>query len=290
MTGAPPPLFDRPLQRRNLARAVTTRPAFLAADLATEISARLDLILRDFDTILVHGFAAPAIAETLRKRGGTVLAASPVPEPGVDLVHDADALPLASESVGLIVSVLTLQSAGDLPGALIQMRRALKPDGLLLACLFAGSTLAELRQAWLSAESERTGGASPRVTPFADLSDLAGLLQRAGLALPVADSDRTILRYSDALALMREIKALGFGHALSARSRRPVTRALLAEAAARYDRDNAGPDGKVSATVDIAWLAAWAPHPSQQQPLRPGSAKSRLADALNTQEMPVKRD
>ncbi|MGE0007339.1 MAG: hypothetical protein AB7S92_17330 [Parvibaculaceae bacterium] len=166
---------------------------------------------------------------------------------------------------------------------------ALKPDGLFLAALFAGRTLVELREAWLAAEAELTGGASLRVAPFADMRDLGALLQRAGFALPAVDVDVTTVRYRDALALMREIKALGFQHALAERSRRPVTASLLACAAAHYDRRHGDADGRVRATVETAWLIGWAPHPSQQQPLRPGSARARLADALRTREVPLRR-
>jgi hypothetical protein len=173
---------------------------------------------------------------------------------------------------------------------LIALRRALQPDGVLLACLFAGDTLCELRAAWLAAEAALRGGASPRVAPFAELRDLGSLLQRAGYALPVADIDHLVLRYPSALALMAEIRQSGLGAALQARSRRPVTASLLAAAAEYYERNFSDPDGRVRATVDIAWLTGWAPHHSQPRPLAPGSAKKRLADALGTRERPLSRD
>jgi SAM-dependent methyltransferase len=193
-------------------------------------------------------------------------------------------LPLAAESLDAVFSILDLQTINDVPGALVQMRRALRPDGLFLACLFAGDTLTELRQSWLEAEARLTGGASPRVAPMIDVRELGSLLQRAGFALPVADLDRTIVRYADAIALIHEIHALGLSNVLTGRSRQPVTKALLSEAAAIYRRRFADADGRIRATVEVAWATAWSPHESQQQPLKPGSARMRLADALKTGE------
>jgi hypothetical protein len=189
-----------------------------------------------------------------------------------------------------VISLFSLNSVNDVPGSLAQFRVALKPDGLFLAGLFAGRTLIELREAWLAAEAELKGGASLRTAPFADIRDLGSLLQRAGFAMPAVDVDMTTIRYKDALALMREIKALGLQHALNQRSRRPVTASLLARAAAFYDAHYADADGRVRATVETAWLIGWAPHASQPQPLRPGSAKQRLADALKVEEVKLKRD
>ena len=287
-----PPLFDRQLQRRHRRRRRSLRPAFLEEMLIAEIGQRLGDVLREFETALVFGYGAAGVAASLRgkQRFGTVIAAASVEDTGIDVVLDEEAFPFAPASLSIIVSLLTLQGVNDLPGALVQMRQSLRPDGLLIACLFAGGTLGELRRAWLAAESTKSGGASPRVAPFADLRDLGGLLQRAGFALPVADADRTVLRYPGALALMREIKALGFGHALAARTRQAVTPGLLAAAASQYDRDNADADGKIRASVEVAWLTGWAPHDSQQKPLRPGSAAQRLADALKTREQPLDRE
>jgi NADH dehydrogenase [ubiquinone] 1 alpha subcomplex assembly factor 5 len=182
------------------------------------------------------------------------------------------------------VSGLRLQLVNDLPGALVQIRRALKPDGLLLAALLGGNTLVELRTALLAAEEELEGGVSPRVAPFADVRDLGALLQRAGFALPVVDSDTVTVTYADPLALMRELKAMGAGNALVARKRLPLRRATLMRAVAIY-RDRFGlPGGRVPATFEIVTLTGWAPHESQQKPLQPGSARTRLADALGTRE------
>jgi SAM-dependent methyltransferase len=292
VTDVSPRLFDTSLARARLARAAPQSLAFLADAVVNEIGERIDLVVRHFKSTVVHRIGAEATAQrlALTARFGNVLVAGAHPSSPGDLMFDPEALPFAPNSLDCMVSLLTLQGVNDLPGALIQMRRALRPDGLLLACLFAATTLGELRSAWLEAESHAAGGVSPRVSPFADLRELGALLQRAGFALPVADSDRTIVRYPDALSLMREIKLLGFGNCLVGRSRRLVTRKLLLDAATAYERDFSDADGKVRATVEVAWLTAWSPHESQQQPLKPGSAKARLADALNTTEKRLPRD
>jgi hypothetical protein len=168
---------------------------------------------------------------------------------------------------------------------LVQIRRALKPDGLFLAALLAGATLTELRQSFAAAESEIEGGVSPRVAPFADLRDLGALMQRAGFALPVADADRLTARYDSALALMRDLRRMGATNALVERRRTPLRRATLMRMAEIYAGRFADADGRVRATFEIVWLSGWAPHPSQQQPLKPGTAKTRLADALGTREI-----
>jgi SAM-dependent methyltransferase len=291
MSSGVPQIFDSALRRRHLARA-GARPAFYAQTLAAEIESRLALILRDFKTTLLFGPAAGEIRENLAAthRLGHIVTASPAPGPGVDLVFEDEASPLAEASFDCIINLFSLNSVNDVPGSLAQYRLALKPDGLFLAGLFAGRTLFELREAWLAAESELTGGASLRVAPFADVRDLGSLLQRAGFALPAVDIDVTIVRYRDALSLMYEIRALGLQHALADRVRRPATAALLARAAAFYDSHYSDADGRIRATVETAWLIGWAPHASQQQPLRPGSAKARLADALRTEEVKLKRD
>jgi SAM-dependent methyltransferase len=205
-------------------------------------------------------------------------------------VCEDEALCFASGTFDCVLSLASLQGVNDLAGALIQYRQILKPDGLFLAAIFSGATLSELRAAWLEAESDMTGGAAPRVAPFADLRDLGALMQRAGFALPVTDQDTTLVRYADPLALMREIKALGLGHALAARSRRLVVPPLLARAAAVYASRFSDPDGRIRATVEMAWCLGWAPDPSQQQALKPGSARARLADALKVPEHRLKRD
>jgi SAM-dependent methyltransferase len=279
-----PNLFDRKLERTRRARKPPILPAPLRQHLAEDIGDRFNLIKRSFRQILITGPFAASLAPTFEQSDRTVIVARR------DIVLDEETLPFADESFDCALSILSLQSVNDLPGALVQMRRALKPDGLFLACLFAGETLHELRTAWIEAESELRGGAALRVAPFSDIRELGGLLQRAGFALPVADMDRIVLRYPNALALMQEIKSLGLAETLTERSRWPVTPTLLAQAASAYDRRFADPDDRIRATIDIAWLTAWSPHENQQQPLRPGSAKARLADALKVDEIPLKRE
>jgi SAM-dependent methyltransferase len=206
---------------------------------------------------------------------------------GVDIVADEEALPFADQSLDLVISLLSLQTVNDLPGVLIQVRRALKPDGLFLGALLGGDTLAELRDSFAAAEAEVEGGVSPRVAPFADVRELGALLQRAGFALPVADVDRIVVRYASPFALMDDLRRMGETNLLNERRRAPLRRATLLRMAAIYAERFADADGKVRATFDIVWLSGWAPHESQQQPLRPGSARTRLADALGTREIPA---
>ncbi len=244
---------------------------------------RLDLVTRHFTRAAVIAAETEHIAERLMasgKIGEVVPHASAVGE----------ALALEPESFDAIFSILDLQTANDVPGLLIQMRRALRPDGLFLACLFAGDSLTELRQSWLAAEALTTGGVSPRVAPMIGMQELGALLQRAGFALPVADLDRTIVRYADAVSLIHEIRSLGYSNPLAGRSRKPVTRGLLGAAVNAYHANFADQDGRIRATLEVAWLTGWAPHESQQKPLKPGSARARLADALRVPEQKLRAD
>ena len=193
---------------------------------------------------------------------------------------EQEALPFAPESLDLVVSALALQFVNDLPGVLAQLRRALKPDGLLLAAMVGGDTLIELRQAFAAAEAECEGGVSPRVAPFADLREIGGLLQRAGLALPVTDVDRVVVRYDSAFALMADLRRMGATNVLIERRRIPTRRATLLRMAQIYGERFADSDGRIRATFDVIWLSGWAPHQSQQQPLKPGSGKASLAEAV----------
>src|SRR5947209_16243296 len=223
----------------------------------------------------------------------SVFRAAPIlerPPSPLSIVADEEALPFGSESFDLIVSGLSLQWANDLPGALVQIRRALAPDGLFLAALVGGQSLTELRTALTAAEAELTGGASPRVAPFADVRDLGALLQRVGFALPVTDVEPTIVRYASMFALMGDLRAMGATNALCERSRVPLRRAILLRAAETYADRFADADGRIRATFEIVWLSGWAPHESQQKPLAPGSARVRLADALNVSEQRLRRD
>ena len=205
----------------------------------------------------------------------------------VDAITDDEALPFREGSLDLAVSGLGLQFVNDLPGTLIQIRRALKPDGLFIAALIGGDSLMELREAFGAAESEVEGGVSPRVAPFADLRDIGALLQRAGFALPVTDIDRVTVRYSDPLALMHDLRRMAATNAMIERRRTPLKRATLKRMFEIYAERFSDPDGRVRATFEIIWLSGWTPHESQQKPLAPGSAKTRLADALKTTELPA---
>jgi SAM-dependent methyltransferase len=206
---------------------------------------------------------------------------------GPAVAADEEALPFRDGSLDLVISGLALHFVNDLPGALVQVRRALKPDGLFLAALLGGGTLTELREAFAAAETETEGGVSPRIAPFADLRDLGALLQRAGFALPVTDSERVTVRYATPFGLMADLRRMGATNVLIERRRTPLRRKTLRRMTEIYAERFADPDGKVRATFEILWLSGWAPHASQQQPLRPGSAKARLADALQTKELPA---
>jgi SAM-dependent methyltransferase len=282
-------VFDRQLLRARQARARAQGPAtFLLDHVAGDLAERLGTVLREFSIATDIGTPTGALRRALAGSGkiGTMVAVSNAPGGnGLHIVADEELLPLADSSLDLAVSALALQSVNDLPGALVQIRRALKPDGLMLAALLCGETLTELRQAFALAESEVEGGLSPRVAPFADLRDLGVLLQRAGFALPVADSDKLVVRYDSAFALMRDLRGMGATNALIERRRTPLKRATLMRVAQIYAERFSDPDGRVRATFEIAWLTGWAPHESQQKPLKPGSAARRLADALGTKEI-----
>ena len=271
-----PLIFDRRLLRARLARATAIGPAtFLLDRVAGDIAERLSAVLRTFDIAVDLGTPTDAARRAIRDRVGTIAA----------VVADEEALPFRDASLDLVVSALALQHVNDLPGTLIQIRRALKPDGLFLAAMIGGESLAELRAAFAEAEAEVEGGVSPRVAPFADLRDLGALLQRAGFALPVTDVDRVTVRYASPLGLMHDLRRMGAGNALTERRRMPLRRATLRRLLEIYAERFADPDGRIRATFEIVWLSGWAPHQSQQQPLAPGSAKTRLADALRTQEI-----
>lgn len=288
---APADIFDRRLlvQRRRRAAGNAAAHDFLLQRVAEDFAERLAIVQRTFPLVLClpshQGLVAAALAG-LPSLGRLIEAdaiALPEGKPP-DLIADEEALPFAAGQLDAIVSALSLQFANDLPGALVQMRRALKPDGLLLAAFLGGATLKELREAWLVAEDEVSGGASPRVAPFADVRDAGALLQRAGFALPVVDSDTVSVIYATPLDLMRELKGMGASNVLNARRRVPVTRGLLLRAAEIYAQRFGLPNGRIPATFEIITMTAWVPHDSQPKPLAPGSAKARLADALGAKE------
>ncbi len=286
-----PLIFDRALLRERRRRAAAIGPAtFLIDRVAEEMADRLGAVLRTFRLALDLGTPSGALRAALAGLDSveTVVAAdslAPAAPGGPTVVADEEALPFADATFDLVVSALALQNVNHLPGTLVQIRRALKPDGLLLAALIGGETLSELRQSFAAAESEIEGGISPRIAPFADVRDLGALLQRAGFALPVTDADRVTVRYASAFALMQDLRRMGATNALIERRKTPLRRATLMRTAEIYAERFADGDGRVRATFDIVWLSGWAPHPNQQQPLEPGSAQARLADALGTREV-----
>jgi SAM-dependent methyltransferase len=283
-----PIIFDRSLLRRRLLRALAQGPEdFLLRAAVDELSARLSAVQRDFPQALDLGSPSPDLAEAIRRPGRHVarVVSDPAFGAGPDVsIGDEEGLSVDPQSVDLVVSALSLQWVNDLPGALVQIRRALRPDGLLLACMIGGGSLYELRTAFTAAESELEGGASPRVAPFAEVRSLGNLMQRAGFALPVVDSEEITVRYDNMFGLMADLRAMGATNALADRSRKPLRRRTLMRAAEIYGERFRDPDGRVRATFDLLWLSGWAPHESQQKPLKPGSAQMRLADALKARD------
>lgn len=281
-----PPLFDTGLARRRLARAHRAGYAdFLLRRVVEDLDDRLGAVLRTFSEAVDLGTPSALAAEHLRASGrvGRVTRLAPRAEAGAVLA-DPEALPLAPGRFDLAVSLLALQHVNDLPGTLAQLRRVLRPDGLFIGCLLGGRTLTELRQVFGQAESEVEGGVSPRVAPFAEVREMGSLLQRAGFALPVTDVETVTVRYRDPFALMHDLRAMGLTNVLNDRRRTPLRRDTLLRAAALYAERFADPDGRLRASFEILWLSGWAPHASQQKPLKPGTAQTRLAEALGTTE------
>jgi NADH dehydrogenase [ubiquinone] 1 alpha subcomplex assembly factor 5 len=288
-------VFDRRALRQRRDRAAgRVGFDFLFAEAAERLVDRLDDVSRRFALALDLGCRDGVLARRIADHDkiGHLVQADLSPEfaaraSGTRLAADPEFLPFAPGSFDLVVSALALHWVNDLPGALLQLRRALKPDGLLLVSLLGGETLIELRQAFMAAELAEEGGASPRVSPFAELRDLGGLLQRAGFAMPVADNDLLTATYPDALALMRDLRGMGESNVVAERRRSFTRRGTLARAAALYEAQFAQPDGRIPASFEIITLTAWAPHQDQPKPLRPGSARARLAAALDTSEQPA---
>jgi SAM-dependent methyltransferase len=298
MASPHPRLFDRRLLRARRRRAATLGAStFLVEGVAEDLSDRLTAVLRRFGCAVDLGTPTDAVRRALAASGkvGTIVAAhelvagSVAGDAYLAVAADEEALPFGDASVDLVVSALALQFVNDLPGTLVQIRRALKPDGLLLAALAGGTTLMELRQAFATAEAEIEDGASPRVVPFPDVRDMGMLLQRTGFALPVTDIDRITVRYVSPIALMHDLRRMGATNPLLERSRRPLKRATLTRMMEIYAERYADDDGRIRATFEIVWLSGWAPHESQQKPLAPGSARQRLADVLGTKEIRLPR-
>ncbi len=275
---APSVIFDKALLEARRQRAIKQgAETFLLDRVAADIGERLSAVLRNFERAVDIGTPADAVRRALVASGKVT---------AVEAVPFRDEIMSAPEgTLDLAVSALALHFVNDLPGALVQIRRSLKPDGLFLAALIGGDTLTELRQSFAAAESEIEGGISPRVAPFADIRDIGALLQRAGFALPVVDSERVTVRYDTVFALMHDLRRMGATNALTERRRRPLKRATLFKMAEIYRDRFADADGRLRATFEVIWLSGWAPHESQQQPLKPGSARTRLADALGAKEV-----
>jgi SAM-dependent methyltransferase len=295
-----PILFDRRLARARLLRASFMPPStFLLERVAGELAERLAAVVRRFERAVDLGTPTDAVRRQLAHAGniGTVVAANVIAGSfhertagggvGADVLivaADEEALPFRDGSLDLVMSALSLQFVGDLPGTLMQIRRALKPDGLLLAALVGGDSLSELRQSFAAAEVEVENGISPRVIPFVDVRAAGSLLQRAGFALPVTDVDRITVRYESPMALMHDLRAMGATNPMLERTRRPLGRATLRRMMEIYAERFTDVDHRIRATFDIIWVSGWAPHVSQQKPLAPGAARTRLADALGVRE------
>ncbi len=270
-TSSPSLIFDHALLRQRLQRAARAPADFLLHRCIDDVLDRLAAIKRPFLKIIDVLTPVPLNPSSL---------------PGARLDHigfdtlQGEALGAPSPPYDLAISLLGLQFINDLPGFMVQIRQALKPDGLFLAAMIGGQTLHELRTALNEAEAEISGGASPHVSPFADIRDMGALLQRAGFALPVTDIDSLTVRYADMFALIRDLRAMGATNTLFARSRKPLKQAVFLRAAQIYAQRFSDADGRIRATFEIIWLSGWVPDASQQKPLRPGSAKMRLADAL----------
>ena len=296
MVAADQDIFDRALlvRRRDRVAAGAGRHEFLLVRVADDLIERLGAVQRRFpvavDLGAYHGLLGrrlrqvPGIGMVVHMEAAWRLLAQCE---GARVQASEEALPFRDQSLDLVTSGLALHLVNDLPGAFVQIRRALKPDGLFLAALLGGRTLSELRNALLAAEEEVEGGASPRVAPFAELQDFGALLQRAGFALPVVDADTVTVTYPNTLALLRELRAMGATNALKARRKGPLRRATLLRACTLYQERFGLSNGRVPATFEIITLTAWAPHESQQRPLAPGTAKVRLAEALGTVELPA---
>jgi SAM-dependent methyltransferase len=276
MTSSRPPLFDFAAGLHARRRALKLAgDRFLDRAAAEGLADRLSAVTRKFTLGLWIGDSIPPEI-------------APFAQDWVRAdFEENEFLDVKAAQFDLAVSLFSLQAINDLPGALVQIRRALKPDGLFVAAILGGGTLSELREAFAIAESATRGGVSPRVAPFADVRDMGGLLQRAGFALPVADVERLTVRYGDFFALTRDLRAHGFTNVMRERSRKPLRRDTLAALVSHYAAQHADSDGKLRARFETLYLTGWAPHDSQQKPLAPGSAKARLADALGTRETTI---
>lgn len=283
-------VFDRARVRRNRGRYIAEH-GFLADWAGLQIADRLHDVKRTFDLGLQMGLRTPKKHDAGKVRtmiGMDISENLALKSPRPALCADDEWLPFKDASLDLVINTLGLHSTNDLPGALIQIRRALKPDGLFMAALFGGESLMELRHSLMAAEIEMKGGVSPRVFPFADKPQMGSLMQRAGFALPVVDSEIVTVTYPDMFALLKDLRFMGEGNAILARDKTFAGRKFFTKAAEFYAKNFSESDGRIRASFEVIFLIGWAPHASQQKPLRPGSAKSRLADALDTVEIKTK--
>lgn len=258
---------------------------FLFSWAEEQIFDRLDVVKRDFPSVVHIGGRHSSDFSTRMQKQVNAESFYTMDSADGDIIAEEDFLPLKPGSIDLITSTLNLHSVNDLPGALLQIRKALKPDGLFVAALFGGETLHELRQSLMHSEIALKGGASPRVFPFADKQDMGALLQRGGFALPVVDSDIVTVTYDTMFKLMHDLRGMGESNTIAERSRSNPGKMFFMEAAKHYAENFAESDGRIVASFEVVFLLGWAPHESQQQPLKPGSAKNRLADALQTDEI-----
>jgi len=287
-----PCLFDQLLLRTRLKRALRKGAAdFLLERVADDFELRLEALARSFDIVADIGTLGPHAALKLlaSQRFKNIIRQAPLAEvlgtgAWQNIIGETSLVPFAPQSLDAVVSLLAFQWVDDLPGLLIQIKRALKADGLFIACLLGGQTLHELRDSFARAEIECEGGLSPRVSPFADLRDIGALMQRAGFALPVVDTETITVRYQTPLALFADLRAMGGTNVLIERRKTPLRRKTLLRALEIYAENYSDADGRIRATFECLWVSGWTPHESQQKPLQPGSAKARLADALNTKE------
>ena len=289
MSNKVPEIFDRALRQQHLRRAYPhfNKADFLLRRMAQDMNERLLDVNRKFEKALIvtpHESVLDDITALTDKIQHVEIALS---TPLDDRFLDEENPQLQKANYDLILSLNGLHCVNDLPGSLIQYHLALQPDGLFLSSFPGGETLTELRQSFMQAETETTGGVSPRIHPFADLQDMAALMQRAGFALPVVDYDRVTVRYEHALALLKDLRHMGETNCLKDRHRQPLKRQTLMRMAEIYQQSHQHDDGKIPATFDLIYLSGWAPHESQQKPLRPGSAKMRLADALGVEEKKI---
>jgi hypothetical protein len=270
----PPHLFDTRLIQQHLSRR-GAEGDFITELVLADLEDRVGTMIREFPRAMIIGPDQAALPETLRS------ASAEISFERYSAFDSHDGIPPgAGDNYNLIISLLQIQAVNDVPGYLARLRAKLVPDGLLIVAAIGGESLSELREAFMAADIEVTGGASARVAPMIQVRDAGALLQRAGLALPVADVETHVVRYDNPFALMAEIKALGASNPLIDRPKRFATRQLLTRAAEAYIARDSDPDGRIRATLEVIWLQGWVPHESQQKPLRPGSATTRLGDIL----------